>query len=417
MGFQSQSNGRMAYKVQSGLGSRASGAGGLVFPQSAGAGGKFAKGTIADDRLRRDGMTSRGRHGMPTTSGAWTGPTVLGSFETILEAALRDTWSAADLAITQASTLGGSAAATSVTTTANTIVAAAGSWITQGLRVGDVVIPTGLPDAANNGKPIRLSGVTALTLTTPDTLVLNATPDTSFAITRKGKKLIQFSTGALVERYFTIDEHELDIDQSEITQDFMWGNLKFTMGGPNNLLMVDVGGMGTGAFEPLSTGSSPLLTSPTEFDADALAVIDATIRIGNQDVADLTSFDFTFDVPLSAPATFGVSTNRVSPKVFAGNATGALNLTMLRQDLQFITDFAAETQYSLHVLAQDEARAGFFAFALTNFTLGGVDKSALSNKGGGRTQTISVPKELIGKDASGGAFAATMVGFQSTGAP
>ena len=47
-----------------------------------------------------------------------------------------------------------------------------------------------------------------------------------------------------------------------------------------------------------------------------------------------------------------------------------------------------------------------------NFTLGGVDKSALSKEAGPRTQSIKVPADLIGKDETGGAFDATMVKLQ-----
>ena len=47
-----------------------------------------------------------------------------------------------------------------------------------------------------------------------------------------------------------------------------------------------------------------------------------------------------------------------------------------------------------------------------NFTLGGVDKSPLSKEAGPRTQSISVPVGLIGKDTAGGAYDATMVKLQ-----
>jgi hypothetical protein len=49
-----------------------------------------------------------------------------------------------------------------------------------------------------------------------------------------------------------------------------------------------------------------------------------------------------------------------------------------------------------------------------NFTLGGVDPSALSKQGGGRTQTISIPQALVGIDNTGTGYDATMIKFQTT---
>ena len=42
-----------------------------------------------------------------------------------------------------------------ITTTTSTIVAAAGSWITAGVRVGDIVTLTGHSTAANNSLRLR----------------------------------------------------------------------------------------------------------------------------------------------------------------------------------------------------------------------------------------------------------------------
>ena len=102
MVYQSQSNGYVAYKVQSGLGSQASGSGGTILRQAGGAGANATKAATESNEVRRDGMRTRGRHGTQKTTGAWSAETSLGSHEAIIEAIMRDTWSAADLAITEA---------------------------------------------------------------------------------------------------------------------------------------------------------------------------------------------------------------------------------------------------------------------------------------------------------------------------
>lgn len=406
MGYQSNSNGYAAYKIHTALGSQASGAGGTVLRQSGGNGGSLSKAATESNEVRRDGMRTRGRHGTQKTAGEWSAEQSLGSHEPIVEAIMRDTWDAAALAITQADF-------TSLTTTANTIVAATGDWRTLGLRVGDVIRATGLTDAANNGKNLRITGLTATVITVAETLIVNATPDTTCSITRP-RKLIQ-NTAGLIKRYFTIDEYDADIDQSEVMTDFVWGSCKWGMQ-PNGILTADPGGTGTGKFDALAAASSPLLTTPTESTASPFAVVDATIRIGSVDVVDLTSFDLTMDISPTAPDVFGSGAQKYSPDVFTGQMAVSLNFTALRKDLQFIQDFAAETVYSLHVLAveNESEPKDFFSIFVPNFTLGGVQKSALSKQGGGRTHTVSVPAALVGKDNAGVGYDPTMIKLQSS---
>lgn len=412
--YQSQSAGLISYKVQSALGTQATGSGGSVLRVSGGTGGRLSKAATESNEIRSDGMRVRGRHGTQKTTGAWTAECSIGSLETIMQAVMRDTWDAADLVITEASVLGGSAAATSITTTTSTIVAAAGSWITQGLRVGDVIRLTNHSTSANNSKNIRISALSALTITTPDTLVLNATPDTSFTVTRP-KKLTQ--SGTLVKRYFTIDEYDTDIDLSEVMTDFVFGSLRFSMQ-TNGLFTADPGGIGTGQFAAQATGTSPLLTSPTASTGIPLAVVDATIRIGSNDVVDLTSLDITLDISPMAPDVFGSGAIKYSPDVFSGQMAIGINFGCLRKDLTFMSDFAAETQYSLHVLAveNESEPKDFVSLFLPNFTLGGVDKSALNKAGGPRTQQISVPPALVGKAGTVSGYNDAMISIQSTGA-
>lgn len=416
MTYQSQSNALMAYKVQSAQGTQSSGSGGTQLRVADGsAGAKMTKAVTESNEVRSDGMRSRGRHGIQKTTGAWNHQASIGSCEPLIEAIMRDTWSSADLAITEASVLGGSAAATSITTTTSTIVAAAGSWITQGLRVNDVIRLTGHATAANNSRNLRITGLTALTITVAETLVLNATPDTAFTVTRSGKKLIQ--SGTLTARWFTAEDYEVDIDGTEALTDFVWTNAKVSMS-PNGILMLDPGGIGTGQFQTLTGASAPLFTSPTLNTAVPLSVVDATLRLGTADLVELTSFDLTMDIGGVPPETFGSGAQKYSPAVFTGQMGINLNMTLLRKDLAYVANYVAEDVLTLHVLAveNESEPKDFLAFSLTNFTLGGVDKSALNRAAGPRTQTISVPVGLVGKDEAGGAYDATMIKWQSTGA-
>jgi hypothetical protein len=411
MTYQSQSNALMAYKVQSAQGVQSSGAGGTQLRLADGSAGlKMSKAITESVEVRADGMRSRGRHGIQKTSGSWNHQASIGSCEPILEAVVRDTWSAADLAITNATgTLG------MITTGANTIINSGDSWIARGVKAGDVWRLTGqTTSTANNGKNLRITGVTASTITVAETLIVNAV-GSNFTLTRPGKKLTQ--SGILVPRWFTAEDYEGDIDGTEVATDFVWTNAKIAMS-PNGILMLDPGGIGTGQFTTLNGASAPLFTSPALNTAIPLSVVDATIRLGSTDLVELTLFNVTLDIGGVAPDTFGSQAQKYSPAVFTGQMAISLAITALRKDLAYVANYVNEDVLSLHCLAVENTAEpkNFLSFALTNFTLGSVDKSALNRAAGPRTQTINVPIGLVGKDESGGAYDGTMIKFQGTGA-
>lgn len=407
MAYQDQQNAWMAWKAQAGLGTRATGSGGRIWRQTGGPGGSYTRAQTESGEVRKDGMSTRGRLGTGKTVGAWSGEAALGEFETILEAIMRDTWDATALSLTQSDF-------TSLAISSNVITLGSGDPRTLGLRVGDVIRLTGMTQTANNSKNLRIIGLTSTTVTIAAGDVLtNESADTTCTITRP-KKLIM--GGTPIKRYFTIDEYGATIDQSEVMDDFMWGMMKFSMA-PNGIIGIDISGAGTGSYEPLATGSSPLLTSPTLGTTVPMSVVDATIRVNGVDVVELTSFDLTLDIRPTAPDVFGSGSIKKSPDVFPGSMMQGINFSALRKDLQRLTDFSAETVYTLHMLAVDNESEpkDFFSAYVGNFTIGQVQKSGLSKEGGAITETISIPPALVGIDTNGTGYDASMAKFQSTG--
>lgn len=407
MAYSDNFNGYAAFKVQSAKGTPASGSGGKVLPLSGGQMGRLQKTAIASRAIRRDGMQLRGRHGSQRTMGGYSGEMLIGGTDDIKEAVMRSTWSAANSVAASGTQL------TSVTTTSGGIIAAAGSFIAQGFRVGDVVRLTGFPDVANNNKNRRVSALTTSTMSFADGLIPNATPDTTFQITRVGRTLDNPGAGALLKRYFTIEESELDLNGTEVFSDCVWNRYRVSMGADGNV-EEETGWMGTGAFQ--ANSGAAVLTSPTEITGVPLAAVEATLRYGTTDLIDLTSFDLTIEVPAQAPPVTGPQ--RVAPDVFLGVQRVSMNLTVMRKDLLPIADFLAENQLSLHFLAaaQGSEPLDFFSAFVGNFTLGDVAKSALSQDAGGRTVQLSVPAELVGIDGRGGAYAPGQVRLQVSNA-
>ncbi|EJN15689.1 hypothetical protein PMI42_00706 [Bradyrhizobium sp. YR681] len=403
--YQTQSNGSVAYKKQSGLGVAASGAGASQLRLAGGAGIKLSKAAVSSNEVRSDGMSTRGRHGTQAIAATYSAEVSLGSIDPIIEAIMRSTWDSSSFSKTQADF-------TSLTTAADGIVLASGSPITMGFKTADIIRATGLPDAANNSKNLRIASLSSTKITTAEALIVNAVADTSCTLTRPGKRLVNPST--LSKAYFTLEEYESDIDQSTMVQDFVWGGLKFSMAA-NGLLMAEASGTGTGQISALASGASPSFTSPTAPSDVPFSVVDATIRFGGVDLVELTSFDLSMNIQPNAPATFGSGAQKYSPDVFTGPLLVSMNLTALRKDLTRLSDFIAETQYSLHILAVDNTAEpkDFLSIVVPNFTLGSVDPSAFSKQGGPRTQTIQIPAALVGVDTATGGNN-SMISFQTT---
>ena len=396
MAYQSGRDIAVAFKQEVAFGEKPATNGATFFRINSG-GLSLTKGTIQSGENRRDGQTTRARHGAKSVSGQYVADMSLGSFDALIEAAFRGTFAPA-LVIDEAT--GG---LTSITTTANTIVASAGSFLAAGVRVGDVVIPTNFQDAGNNGRLIRVTGVTASTLTVAETLIANATPDTDFTLTRP-KKLIQ----GKVARSFTVEETEEDVDVSELFKGVRIGRLQIQLQ-PNGMIVLTFGAVGQDA-EVLEGAAAPYFINPAETATIGLTAVECGIRFGGGDVIDLTAL--TLDLNLNASGVEVIGST-VTPEVFTNNAAITGSVTMLKKDALLQKAFLAEDQLSLHLTAvSPEGDTDFVSFYLGNFSLGSFSKSDIGADNG-RTQSFEL---LIGKDERGGAFDPTMIKFQTSAA-
>lgn len=397
MVYQSGRNIGVSYKSESSYGVLAGASGAKAFRPNSGS-LTLTKEPIRSNENRRDGMTTRGRHGSRAVAGSYACDLSLGSFDDLIEAAFRGTFETA-LVITEAT-----AGLTSITTTTSTIVASAGSWITAGLRVGDVIRLTNHSSAGNNSRNLRITGLTASTITVAETLTLNAVADTSFTITRP-KKLIQ----GVTNRSFTFEEHEADIDGSEVFKGVRVGSLQIQLQ-PNGNCILTFGLVGQD-MEVMTGASAPYFTSPTEYVSVAMTSVEAAIRIGSADVLDVSSIDLTLNLNAAGVPVVG---SNVTPDVFTNLATIEGSITALKSDVTRSQQFLDETVLSLHLMFTEPETApqDFCAFFLGNFTLATATKGELGSDNA-RTQTFTL---LPGVDERGGAFDRTMIKYQTSAA-
>lgn len=387
----------VAYKEETTFGTLAGAASGKVFRPNNG-NLSLTKEPIRTNEVRRDGMMTRGRHGSRSVAGSYTGDLSLGSYDDFIQAAFRGTFQPA-LAVTEAT-----ASLGSITTAANTITSAAGSWLTAGLRVGDVIRLTGHSSAANNDKNLRITGLTATVITVAETLVVNAVADTAFTVTRP-KKLVQ----GITRRSFTIEEAELEIDGSEVFKGCRVGQMRLQLQ-PNGMATVTFDVVGQD-MEVMTGASSPYFTTPTATVSLGMTAVEAKIRLGAADVLDLTSLDLSLNLSASGMPVVGSS---LTPDVFTNSAAVEGSVTALRQDLARVTSFLNEEQLSLHLLFTEPETEpmDFCSFFVGNMTLASATKSDLGGDNG-RTQTLSI---LPGVDERGAAYDATTCKYQTSAA-
>jgi len=397
MPYQTGQNVSVRYKKQAGLGTPASGGSGYELPLIASGGLVPQKAAIESPEVRSDGMTTVARHGSRSVSGSYSAVGRAGGTDLLLEALCRSTW-VASFTVTDATM-------TSITTTTNTIVAAGGSWITQGVRVGDVVRLTGHSTSANNSKNLIVTGVTTDTITVPaGSLTLDAAPDSAFTLT----VLKRLGMG-VTESYWTFDEYHADIDQSETFTDCKITSLSLAMQA-DDTVRLDLGVMGRD-FQVNASGASPVLTSPTAFQSANLVATDAVILKDGVAVADLTGFTLSIDTGGQMLPVIGSTT---SPDVFLNNTRVSGSFSLPRTDLAYLTLFDAETEFSLFFLLREpgsEPRACLGVFVPVVKLMTAPDASL-----GGAGAMVSTVNFVAGKKPTTTGYVETMVQFSSSAA-
>lgn len=401
MAYQTGRNYQVNYKVESAFNTAPGASGATGFRPSGGGGMNLNKRVFASNEIRRDGLQIMGRHGMKSVAGSLNAELSLGTFDALFEALMRDTWGAV-LTATQSDF-------TSITTTTTTIVAASGSFITKGFRVGDIVQLTGHATTANNSKNLTITALTATVMTVAETLVLDAVADTSFTITRT-KKLTRLASTTYLDRTFSIEEYGIDTDLSELYTGCAITSLRLQMQ-PSGMVQLTWGLVGTDA-QALATGTSPYFTNPTLTTSLPMVTTDATLYVDGVAQLDLTSFDITLAVNAQGAEVVG---SYVTPAMFTNALAVTGSFAALRKDLTRLTGFINETTYSigLKCIENEAEPKDFFSVFLPSVKFADVNKNELGANGP-RVETIPL---LIGLDATRASqYDATSVVIQTSAA-
>lgn len=343
MAYQTDNNVLVAIKRETTTGTAATATGATQVRIIDSAGLELKHAVVQSNEKRSDGLSSMGRLGGKMVDGSFSSElSVGGHVDIALEAIMRGTWSTAT-AISFASV-------TTIAFLTNTISCAAGSsFVTQGLRVGDIFKVSSTTVSGNNDINVPILALTTQTITVPAGTFTTLAATATGTLTRL-KKLINGSTPT---RYsHTIEQYDQITDLSELFLGCRLIGLSLSFR-PNQMATVALRFLGMDRTV-LTTGTSPWFTSPTLTTGLSLLADDSSIRYNGAAVATFTGFDLDFSINAATEQVIGSTT---PADVFDNDLTVTGSISGLRSDFSNLTLFDAETEFELGILLQEPTTA------------------------------------------------------------
>ncbi len=324
-----------------------------------------------------------------------------------LEAAMRRAWSAA-LAITPATSGFTSATLTVATSGSNqTITTSAGSWLTAGLMVGDIITPTGLTQTASNNIRLRIVALSATAITVAGTELTAGATASGWTITR-AKKLT--TAGTPTEYWYTFEQWDADVgvDVSELFTDHKIIGISLSARPGFVTLAWTV--MGIDA-QLLSSAASPYFTPVTVTTTQPMIFEDALWRFNGAELPNPVGFDLTIGIDAALQAVGG---QRVSSGVYTNRTNFTASIMSIRQDLTHRALMDARTEVEFEVLFRGSGTAPLdaIAFYLPRVTVGAT-KAPLRGSAGPKIQTTPL---LIGPKTAATGYDGSALNIFSTAA-
>lgn len=301
-------------------------------------------------------------YGLQKASGKIDGLLSPGTYATLIAAALRKAFAATTAISSLSITVAG--------TGPYTLTRATGSYLTDGIKVGDVVrLTAGSFNAANLNKNLI---VTTLTATVATVTAVNGTamvaegPIASATLTVPGKKSLVPLTGH-TDDFFTFEEWYSDLGRSEIFTDSKIDKAEISIPATGNA---------TVSFDIVALdrtlAASQSFTSPaTETTNPVLAAINGLVYLNGAKVGNVTGAQVSINggvTPVSA-----VLGSNFSPDMDRGRirVSGSFTALFDAATIQLLYDTETVTSLILVVTADPTAAAEFFAMTFGRIKLTG----------------------------------------------
>lgn len=334
------------------------------------------------------------RHGVKSTGGTLTGELSIGTYQQIFESVLRQ---AAQTGVTIAALTNVAAATTG--TRFGTYTRAAGSWLTDGFKIGDVVNTTGFTTtgADNNNQYCMIVGLTATVMTL---MTLDKSPIAAKAagdpvvVTVVGKKIWVPATGHTRD-YYTVEHWFGDIGESEVFRDTIFNGANIGLP-PTGMATVEFPMMGLG----MNTAQAQYFTNPSPPSTGAnLASVNGALIINGQLAGLVTGLTINIAGNYAYPTGDGIVGSDERPDILPGKVTVTGQMTVLFQNGTFRDMFINETEASIAsvLTADNSANPAFCAFVMSRVKYSGATKDE-SNTG----LTLTMPFTALENVKTGG---------------
>lgn len=362
----------------------------------------LAKDTYQSNEIRADYQIQDFRHGVRRVRGKIGGELSAGTYRDFFAAALKRDFVAVTAATGASLTIAG-------TGPTYTVTRAAGSYLTDGFKVGmGVRLSAGALNAANLNKNLL---IVALTATVATVMPMNAAalvaegPITGCTVTAVGKVTYIPQTGH-TDRSFSMEHWYVDLGQSEVFSGCKIDQLQLALPA-TGLATIDLNVLGQG----VTTAAAQYFTAPTApTTTSALAAVNGLLRVGGQSVAIVTSLSLNINPGFSGDPVVG---STVVPNLFPGTVSVSGQLSAYFDTPTLRDVFFNETEIDLIAAftADNTAAADFISLHLPRIKLGGAAKS---DGQGGIVQTLPFQALLNVAGGTGTATEKTTLQIQDT---
>lgn len=355
---------QLRYKVESTFGT-APGATGAQLLRRVQSSLDLTKDTYQSAEIRSDFQVADFRHGVRRVAGNISGELSPGTYKDFIAAALRRAFAAVGAVTGLSITVSGSGPT-------YTLARASGSWLTDGIKIGQVGrFTAGSLNAANLNKNLLPIAVTASNLTV---LPLNGAalvaegPIASCTWTPTGKLTYTPTTGH-TDQSFAIEHWYSDISQSELFVGCKANDIDISLP-PTGMATIAMAMMG----KDITTNSAQYYTSPTAATATGIvAAVNGVLVVGGTAVAICTGLSLKIAGGYSGDPVVGANS---VPALVPGRVVVTGQFTAYFSDATLRDNFINEDEISLIVAltTSNAAAADFIGFTIPRIKLGGAQK-------------------------------------------
>lgn len=303
-----------------------------------------------EDEINSSQQLMSSRHGNRQVNGQIDGILSPGTYTDMLSALLRRDFTAGP---TSGALTTVTAASTGATT--GTFTRSAGSWLSDGFKIGMVCRHTGwaTTGATNNSKNLMITALTAtvMTVITLDGSAIGAKAAGDSVTVAMYGKLTYVPTSGHTSIYYTVEEWFPDAPYSERNQDCKVASADLKLPGSGN---AEVGIAMVGLDQ--SNNAAVYFTAPTtETTSESLTAAGGALYLNGTGIATVTDLSFKVDGK-EAPADGVVGTN-LRPDIFRGKVMVSGSFTAYFEDGTIPSNFVNETDCSILVALTNGASA------------------------------------------------------------